>query len=119
MVDRIRSLQRFGEEETQRRRVQSDGADAEFRLLQLMHLIAADVLSAELVRAMEVPGEILHNSEIGWLRLSGKVATGSQEPPVTLMLSGQNASEPRHAQRLPRGQLGSNGFLFSFARPIR
>src|SRR5207253_2515574 len=65
LLDRVRSLQRLAEEETQRRRVQADSADAQFPLLEQVNLIGTDVVFTKLVwRTMEVTGEVFHDFQI-------------------------------------------------------
>src|SRR5215469_1847063 len=66
LLDRVRSLQRLAEEETQRRRVQSDCADAQFALLEQVNLIGTDVVFAQLVRrTTEMSSKILHDFQVG------------------------------------------------------
>src|SRR5947209_8772746 len=66
LLDRVRSLQRLAEEETRRRRVQTDSADAQFALLEQVNLIGAKFFFAQLVRwTTEMPGKILHDFQVG------------------------------------------------------
>src|SRR4249919_437621 len=65
LLDRVRSLQRLAEKETKRRRMQADCADAQFPLLEQVHLIRADVLFAQLVwRTMEVTSKFFHDLQV-------------------------------------------------------
>src|SRR5215475_50004 len=65
LLDRVRSLQRLAKEETQRRRVQADSANAQFALLEQVNLIGTDVVFTQLVwRTMEVVGEVFHHFQI-------------------------------------------------------
>ena len=66
LFDRVRSLQRLAEEETQSRRVQSDRADAQLPLLEQVYLIGADLFFAQLDPADD--GNVERNPP----RLSGK-----------------------------------------------
>src|SRR3954463_6777467 len=66
LFDRVHSFQRFAEEETQRRRMQADGANAQFALLEQVHLIGTKVFFAQFIRrTMEVLGEVLHDFQVG------------------------------------------------------
>src|SRR5215471_15759319 len=76
LLDRVRSLQRLAEEETQR-----DCADAQFALLEQVNLIGTDVVFAQLVRrTTEMSSKILHDFQVGVYGSLRVIATLSLTP---------------------------------------
>src|SRR5215469_2678275 len=64
-LDRVHSLQCLAEKETQRRRMQADGANAQFALLEQVDLIGAKLFFVQLVRrTTEMPSKILHDLQV-------------------------------------------------------
>ena len=73
--------------------MQADCTDAQFPLLEQVHLIRADVLLAQLVRrTMEVPGEIFHDLQVRFY--------GSLREITTLELFQHDGSELGHRDLL-------------------